>query len=242
MNWHTRYAQQANWTRDLRSYIFEQAGLRNAERVLEAGCGTGAVLSGLPEGPEIYGLDVDLQSLRECGIYAPRAMRLQGNVLNLPFPGRSFDLVYSHFLVLWVHDPLRALLEMKRVAKKDGHIIAFAEPDYLHRIDEPQELVPLGRWQTESLRRQGADPGLGARLAELFFEAGMDIVETGTIQSSKAIQSPEEWKLEWEVIASDLQGQVPVADLQHMKELDQMAREKGERVMQVPTYFAWGRV
>jgi hypothetical protein len=27
-----------------------------------------------------------------------------------------------------------------------------------------------------------------------------------------------------------------------MKELDRAAREQGERVLHVPTYFAWGRV
>jgi SAM-dependent methyltransferase len=242
MNWHTRYTQQANWTRTLRSYIFEQTGLRIAERVLEAGCGTGAVLSELPEGPAAYGLDINREALIECGLYAPRAMRVQGNALTLPFHDRSFDLVYSHFLLLWVGDPLLALQEMKRVTKKGGHVIAFAEPDYLKRVDQPEELIPLGRWQTEALRRQGADPGLGARLAEMFFGAGIRIVETGTIQSSDTQPSLEEWKLEWEVIEADLQGSVPDKELQHMKALDQAAREKGERFLHVPTYFAWGRV
>jgi len=27
MNWHDRYRQQARWTRDLRYYLFEKAGL-----------------------------------------------------------------------------------------------------------------------------------------------------------------------------------------------------------------------
>jgi hypothetical protein len=29
MNWHTRYIQQAKWTRDLRTYLFEKAGLED---------------------------------------------------------------------------------------------------------------------------------------------------------------------------------------------------------------------
>ena len=89
---------------------------------------------------------------------------------------------------------------------------------------------------------RAVDPGLGALLAELFFEAGIRIVETGTIQSSGAQPSLEEWKIEWEVIEADLQGWVPDEELQHMKALDQAARENGERLMHVPTYFAWGRV
>jgi ubiquinone/menaquinone biosynthesis C-methylase UbiE len=242
MNWHTRYAQQADWTRELRSYIFEQTGLRNAERVLEAGCGTGAILSGLSEGPQVHGLDLNRESLIECGVHAPRAVRVQGDAVTLPYPDRSFDIVYSHFLLLWVLNPLQALQEMKRVTRKGGYVIAFAEPDYQQRVDQPQELVPLGKWQTEALHRQGADPGLGARLAELFHEAGIRIVETGPIQSTDRVPSLEAWKIEWDVIESDLQGHVPAEDLQQMKELDKAAREKGQRRLYVPTYFAWGRV
>jgi SAM-dependent methyltransferase len=242
MNWHTRYTQQANWTRTLRSYIFEKTGFRNTQRVLEVGCGTGAVLSELPEGPAAYGLDIAHDALIQCGRYAPRAMRVQGDVLSLPFSDNSFEIVYSHFLLLWVTKPLQALQEMKRVTQPRGHVIAFAEPDYLHRLDQPEELVPLGKWQTEALRRQGADPGLGARLAKLFFEAGIHIIETGTIESKDSEPSLEDWKLEWDVIVSDLHGWVPQEEIQRMKDLDRQARGRGTRVLYVPTYFAWGRV
>ena len=137
-------------------------------------------------------------------------------------------------------DPLQALLEMKRVTKSGGHIMAFAEPDYTARIDEPRELIPLGRWQTESLQRQGADPGLGARLADLFSRAGIEILETGTIQNAENDPSPEEWEIEWAVLESDLAGSVPSDEIQKMKRLDQQAWKRGERKLYVPTYFAWG--
>ncbi len=241
MDWHRRYLQQAKWTRDLRAYLFEQTGLRNAGRVLEAGCGTGAILSELPGRAALHGLDLDRAALAECRLHAPAAALVQGNALQLPYANKTFDIVYCHFLLLWVGDPLKALLEMQRVTKAGGHILAFAEPDYTARRDQPPELVPLGQWQTESLRRQGADPGLGARLADLFFRAGIQIVETGAIESAGPEPSPEEWEGEWSVIQADLAGRVPVGELQRMKALDQQARRRGERVLYVPTYFAWGR-
>ena len=245
MDWHRRYLQQAQWTRDLRAYLFEKAGLNAASRVslvLEAGCGTGAILSELPGHHLLHGLDIDLIALTRCRAHAPAAFLVQGNALGLPYPGKTFDIVYCHFLLLWVDDPLQALLEMKRVAKPGASVIAFAEPDYNARLDEPHEFARLGQWQAESLRRQGADPGLGARLADLFFRAGITIVETGTIQTAEHDPSPEEWETEWAVIESDLAGLIPGDELHKMKKLDQAARARGERILHVPTYFAWGRI
>ena len=242
MNWHIRYAQQANWTRGLRNYIFEKIGLKDAQRILEVGCGTGAILSELPKQANTYGLDLNPAALTECHIHAPSTSLVQGDALQLPYLNKSFDIVYSHFLLLWVHDPLRALLEMKRVARADGYIIAFAEPDYFKRVDEPEELIPLGKWQTEALIRQGANPAIGAQLAELFFEVGITIIETGTIESRANEPSAEDWEIEWDVIETDLTGWVPDADIQKMKSMDKQAREQKRRVLQVPTHFAWGQV
>jgi ubiquinone/menaquinone biosynthesis C-methylase UbiE len=242
MNWHTRYSQQANWTRELRRYIFDKAGLQNAERILEAGCGTGAILSELSTKAVVHGLDIDPAALTECHVHAPDVLLTQGDTRRLPYADETFDIVYSHFLLLWIPNPLLALQEMKRVTRRGGYVIAFAEPDYLHRVDEPPELMQLGGWQTDALRSQGADPSLGTGLAELFFQAGIQIVETGTIQGLSHEPSLKDWEIEWAVIEADLAGRVPAADIQKMKFLDKDAREQGTRVLHVPTYFAWGRV
>jgi SAM-dependent methyltransferase len=242
MNWHARYIQQANWTRDLRNYIFDKVHVDDAQHIFEVGCGTGAVLSEVPTHQNLYGLDINRTSLDACRLLVPGAALTEGDALQLPYLNPTFDIVYCHFLLLWVRDPLQALLEMKRVTKHDGYVIAFAEPNYLQRVDAPEELIPLGKWQTESLIQQGADPGLGARLAELFFEAGIAIFETGTIQGPKSEPSPNEWELEWNVIETDLDGWVPEPDIQRMKRLDRRAREQRTRVLHVPTHFAWGQV
>jgi hypothetical protein len=121
--------------------------------------------------------------------------------------------------------------------------LALAEPDYDSRVDRPAALVPLGRWQTESLRRQGADPGLGSSLAGLFRRSGLQLIETGTLGGNdEHMLSSSEWEMEWEVLEADLQGLVPAQELFRMKALDQKAWEQGERLLHVPTYFAWGLV
>jgi hypothetical protein len=100
----------------------------------------------------------------------------------------------------------------------------------------------IGEWQRAALKSQGADPGFGSRLAETFFQAGIKLRETGTIQSARNDPSTEEREMEWAVIESDLAGSVPDAEIQKMKLLDEQAWARGQRVLYVPTYFAWGQI
>jgi len=242
MNWHTRYTQQANWTRELRNYLFQQIGLITTERVLEVGCGTGAILNKIRT-RSLHGLDIQSASLMEARVHAPTASLSCGDALMLPYTNGCFDSVMCHYLLLWVSNPLKALREMKRVTRQGGYVLALAEPDYSARVDEPAELSILGRWQAESLRRQGADLSLGRGLAELFYQAGIELVETGAIESqgSYALTSAER-ELEWTVLENDLAGFIPVEEVQQLKKVDEIAWKRGERVLHVPTYFAWGRV
>ncbi|HUH99110.1 MAG TPA: class I SAM-dependent methyltransferase [Anaerolineales bacterium] len=243
MNWHLRYLRQAAWTRGLRDYLFDKTRLSTAARVLEVGCGTGAVLATVATSASLHGLDVDAGALSEARQHVPGAFFTRGDARLLPYADHCFDTAYCHFLLLWVSDPLQALTEMKRVTKSNGYILALAEPDYGARTDRPEELAVLGARQNESLRRQGADIRLGARLAELFFRAGITIIETGAIQGRASDQlSSEEWQGEWEVLESDLAESAAATEIAHLKRLDEDARRRGTRVLNVPTYFAWGQV
>jgi len=252
LNWHSRFLQQAAWTRDLRAYLFECVGLSRAQRVLEVGCGTGAILYDLSTPAAVHGLDLEYVRLAEARNHVPAAALTCGNALALPYPSMVFDIAFCHFLLLWVRDPLLALLEMKRVTRSGGAVLALAEPDYDSRVDKPAALVSLGRWQAESLRRQGADPAVGNRLAELFLQAGFQIIETGTLQNNpeskigrvnrEHFSSSADRDLEWAVLESDLEGWVPAQEIIRMKALDKQAWERSERVLHVPTYFACGKV
>ncbi len=242
MNWHERYTQQARWTRDLRAYLFDKAGLKDARRVLEVGCGTGAILSTITASALLHGLDLAPDALAEARIHAPGAILVHADALSLPYADFTFDIVFCHFLLLWVNDPLRAVREMARVTRPQGHVLALAEPDYSQRVDKPASLAPLGKWQAEALRAQGADVSFGARLAETFARAGIEVIETGTIRRSEEEASRGEREKEWAVMEADLAASVPGEDIQKMKSLDDDAWARGERVLHVPTYFAWGRV
>ena len=241
MNWHDRYVQQAGWTRDLRNYLFDKAGLKTARRVLEVGCGTGAILSELDSPASPHGLDLDAGALVDARVHAPAATLVRGDALSLPYADFTFDITFCHFLLLWVRDPLTAVREMARVTRPNGFVLALAEPDHTARVDKPESLAPLGRWQTEALRRQGADVSFGAHLADTFARAGIEIVETGSIQRAEEATVSGQEK-EWAVIEADVRGLVAEEEIHKLKLLDEEARARGGRVLHVPTYFVWGRV
>ncbi len=248
-DWHTRFTRQAAWTRALRAYLFPRAGLANPKtrRVLEVGCGTGAILAELPESVTLAaGLDLDFAFLSLAQRSDSRARLTQGDALALPYADRVFDAALCHFLLLWVADPLQVLRGMARVTRPGGAVLALAEPDYGGRVDFPEELAALGAWQRESLRRQGADPLMGRRLAGLFHKAGLKNVETGVLGGQwSGVPDWEARESEWAVLESDLtqtSETVSISEVQKLKALDRSATERGERVLFVPTFYAWGRV
>jgi SAM-dependent methyltransferase len=251
MNMHHSYLRQAAWTRELRSYLFERAQLAAAERVLDVGCGTGAILIDLsvsepparPVNRRLHGIDSSAEAIAECRIGSPGALLTRGDALNMPFPSESFDVTFCHFFLLWARDPTLALSEMKRVTRKGGHLLALAEPDYLSRVDRPDDLVNAGLLQTRSLQEQGAHVALGSQLADLFYQLDIQIREAGPIRTSAqpaptAIEAEEEW----DVLEADLRRLVSEPELQRLRQLDAQARRRGERLLRVPTYFAWGQV
>ena len=170
--WHKRYTQQVRWTLETRRYIFDCIGAHPSHRILEVGCGSGAVLSSLKEDgvKNTFGIDKDLHALELSNIKKVT----NADALKLPFSQASFDICLCHFLLLWIADPLAALNEMKRVAKPGGWVLALAEPDYGGRIDFPPELEALGNAQSRALQSQCADISVGRKLRGLFTDCGLE--------------------------------------------------------------------
>ena len=243
--WHARFSIQARWTRPLRGYLFPQAGLQRARRVLDVGCGTGALQAELIEGgaAQVHGLDIDSRLLAEAAKKNLVSLLGQGDAHALPYASGSFDLSLCHFLLLWVADPYQVLLEMRRVTRPGGALLVLAEPDYGGRIDFPEELAELGRLQAESLRQQGAEPQMGRRIMGLMAGLGLESLEVGVLGAQWGnLAASEVVTSEWNMLHHDLAGQLSEAQLAHLRQLDEEAWSRGSRVLYVPTFYAWGRV
>jgi len=216
-------------------------------RVLEVGCGTGAILQELEKrfSGEIIGLDIDPSMLAQASRNTNQSRLLQSDARALPFPSQAFDLILCHFLLLWVKDPVSVVREMRRLTRPGGYVLALAEPDYGGRIDYPFELQALGKMQQASLHQQGANPLIGRQLNDIFFQAGFLSAQSGCLGGEwKQANSESQGASEWEIIEQDQMALNPAWSLENMlklKNLDQEARKKGTRVLFVPTFYAWGK-
>jgi hypothetical protein len=80
-------------------------------------------------------------------------------------------------------------------------------------------------------------------LREILRKAGLQEVESGVLGGQwTGTGDPHEADLEWMVLGSDLSEVLPVEELARLRELDRQARAEGQRVLYVPTFYAWGEV
>lgn len=242
--WHARYLRQAQWTASVRAFLYRRAALPASSRVLDVGCGTGALLNELVESyARVHGLDLVHAHQKLAMRNSPQAFLTQADAHAMPYRDHTFDLVLCHFLLLWVTEPQRVVVEMARLTRPGGVVIAFAEPDYGGRIDYPASLELLGRWQTDALRQQGADPLVGRKLAHYFQKAGLEDIETGVLGGQwGSKQTPEEIEDEWEILSTDLSETSDfTSNSEAFREQYFNAWQRGLRVLFVPTFYAFGR-
>lgn len=108
----------------LDKYLPRRKGLK----VLDAGCGPGAMLPHLKKYGNVIGIDLSDDALK----YArKRGKAIKGDVTNLKFKSKSFDLIICMDVLYhtWVKDVDQVLGEFNRVLKKGG-ILLLREPAY----------------------------------------------------------------------------------------------------------------
>ena len=93
-------------------------------RILDAGCGTGAVMGYLADYGTVTGIDYSAEALRFCQIRR-RERLAQASVVSLPYRDAMFDLVASFDVIdeLGVSDDAMALREFIRVLTPGGRVI-----------------------------------------------------------------------------------------------------------------------
>src|SRR5205085_9022659 len=119
------------WYRALHQLIFQalEAEVPNwrEKKILDAGCGTGAILKRLGSTERNVGVDLAPEAVLFC--HKRGLMNVQqADIADLPFADGAFDVVICSSVLYhdWVPDVARAMREMKRVLRPDGVVLIIA--------------------------------------------------------------------------------------------------------------------
>lgn len=111
-----------------RKALCQEVALLQPQHLLEIGVGTGLLLGQYPAGTHITGIDISEEMLT---LAKHRAQNLRHMTIHLEtmdaekltYADHSFDCVVVPYVLSVTPDPDALVKELKRVCKKDGHIV-----------------------------------------------------------------------------------------------------------------------
>jgi SAM-dependent methyltransferase len=179
-----RLVEQAeHWRHRL---ICDGTRLEPGTRLLEVGCGVGAVLAVLSQefrGIQLTGVDIEPKQLDFARKYLAQAgvdaTLREADALALPFDDESFDHVWMMWFLEHVADPPAVLREARRVLVAGGAITAI-EVDYSTCRADPTTpaMESLFRVMVQGMAASGWSDA-GTRLPGWLGEAGFRDVDEG---------------------------------------------------------------
>ncbi|HVM57676.1 MAG TPA: methyltransferase domain-containing protein [Gaiellaceae bacterium] len=182
----------------LSAQLADLAGVRSGQRVLDVGCGPGALtaeLVGRVGAPAVSAVDPSEPFVTAARERHPEVDVRQAGAESLPFEGASFDAALAQLVVQFMADPAAGVAEMRRVTKPGGVVTACV-------WDHGGGGGPLSPfWEAARDLDGGSDGeshGVGASagdLARLFESAGLSAVEETGLSVAVTHPSFEEW---WE--------------------------------------------
>ncbi|MFC1409382.1 class I SAM-dependent methyltransferase [Streptacidiphilus sp. N1-12] len=188
--------------------LVQLAGLRAGDRVLDLGCGRGAVLLAAAEavGADGYAAGIDLSPEMVRATAAEIARRRLRNVAvrvddaeDPGFPARSFEAVLAGLMMFITPDPAAALAAAHRVLVPGGRfaMTTFAPEDEAWQRPLLAALAAAGRpaGAGEWSRNQGGNGLLATPelIAELLQRAGFTEVSTVQEEQVSTYTEPQQW-------------------------------------------------
>lgn len=164
--------------------------LRPGMRVLDIGCGTGAITADIARavGPQgaVVGLDRDsanLEIARQEHAAVPNLSFQAGDILAPDFAtsiDAPFDLVNATRVLLWIGEPVHALQQMKKVVRPVGRIVAldYSLDDTEWDPEPPSSFCDFYRAFLQFRSSNGWDNSMARHLPAVFGAAGLTDIQT----------------------------------------------------------------
>jgi SAM-dependent methyltransferase len=218
------------------------AGVVAGHRVLDVGCGPGALTAELVRrlGPDaVAAVDPSepfVQAARERhpGVEVERA-----STEDLPLPDQSFDAALAQLVVHFMADPVAGLREMTRVTREEGVVAACVwdhaggQGPLSAYWDAARELDPDVEGES---KLAGAREG---HLTELFEVAGLREIEETHLEVSVEHPTFEDWWDPFTLGVGPAGGYVAGLDPERQAQLRERCREKFADPPFVLTSRAW---
>jgi SAM-dependent methyltransferase len=174
----------------------QAAGVRTGQRVLDVGCGPGALTAQLVRrlgSGAVSAVDPSASFVAAIRDRFPQVSVQRGVAERLPFADRSFDAALAQLVVHFMTDPVRGLAEMARVTRTGGLVAACV-------WDHAGGAGPLAAfWQAvHDLDPVASDeaglPGTAeGELADLCAAAGLQRIESGSLTVEIGFASFADW-------------------------------------------------
>lgn len=186
------------WSQPLAPLLVEFAGIDAGHRVLDVGCGPGALTSELVArlGPSaVAAVDPSASFVTAAQERNPGVEVRLAAAERLPFGDGTFDATLAQLVVHFMADPVAGIAEMARVTRPGG-VIAACVWDYAGGHGPLGPFWIAARALNPSVKDESRLAGAReSHLTDLFRESGLRSIDHTTLEVSRTHAGFDEW---WE--------------------------------------------
>ncbi len=176
------------YSKEMRRTVIDMAEIKKGDKVLEIGCGTGftteEIVRRIGEN-YVFAVDITPEQMKKAVRKFPKVNFVRGDAENLPFKDNTFDSSISAGSIEYWPNPLRGIMEMKRVTKSDGRVVILAprkpENFLARKIAESFMLFPSTQQCISWFKKAGLKDIKFVEIGPYFFWSKLVVVISGKV-------------------------------------------------------------